>query len=236
MITYNATATKEYYCAFRCAYCHEMNVTKGKFSVSSSGNMNKGMAAATARLNLMKALTKFYDKVNEQRYPYKLHVDTTCKKCGRKQEWGNDPRLPKAIAMILSIVAFFLVFRLAIAPTGNLFGTALISVFFGSCLGLIGCGIVERIYAKICKNRLDANPTAECCPYVGDIFSINAAGKAGSDDERIRAILAEHLKAAVAKKAEEEQKKTVSETWTCACGQSNPASRGFCSKCGAVKP
>ena len=208
MRTYTATVIKEYYCAFRCAYCHEMNVTKGKLTASSGGNMNKALAASLARQRLMKTLPKFYEKVNEQHNTAKIHADTTCSYCGRKQEWGYNTFLPTLILTILTAALLFVLLRFVIARTGDTVGMIVASVVIGMCFWPLCSWIADSACGKISKKKLDANPTPECCPYVGDIYSISEAGETKSDDARIKAILAEQLKAVAEKKAEEEQKKT----------------------------
>ena len=247
MRTYNATATKTFFCAYRCAYCQEINVRKAKFSAASNGNLNKSAAGSMAQLNLMQKLPEFYDKVNTQHYTAKLHVDTTCEKCGKKQEWGENKGLWKGILGVLFIALVYLLFRFVLIKDGDPFGVFLISVFAGLCFFPLSGFIVETLYAKSCKIKLDANPDPTCCPYVGDIISINSGGLLNSDDPRIKAILAAQVKEYSAKQVNnleesyksrqgKEEVSTVTEFWDCPCGQKNPVNRGTCSKCGAAKP
>lgn len=144
----------------------------------------------------MSTLQPFYNKVNEQHNTTNLHAGNTCFACGRKQEWGKDLTLFKIILEALFIMLLFFLFHFVIVPNGSLDGKIIGSIIFGCCLWPISGAIVESLYAKVVKHKLDAYPNHECCPYIGDIKSIIASKQAYYDDARIKAILTAQLKEA----------------------------------------
>ncbi len=231
MPNYKVTVSKSFYCAFRCIDCHEMNVTKGVFKTDNSGgDFDRRRAAGLAQLNMMARLPAFYQKVNDEHNTAYLHANSTCSKCGKEQEWGQDRKGMKWSVSILVMIILFIALRYVIVPTGDLTGIIIGSIVTGLFFWPLSDIIVEEICGKMIKKKLDAYPEPECRPYVGDMNSIVIDNKTKSDDPRIKAILSEQMKDIEEKKREE----TDRNYWYCSCGQRNPISKAFCS-CGHVR-
>lgn len=191
MRVYQSTASKNYYCAFRCAECGKISVTTGKFSVERSGGPSSSLAHAASISALTKKLPAFYDRINREHDLGGMNASSNCSFCHKTQEWdtAKSTVLPQLLMTIL-FAALLTGIVWLLAPKTYLFGLLVFSVVISACCWKAYGMLARRIGGKLLQRRLQArNFNEDLWPMIGDPEYIRNLPPDQLEDPRVKAIL-----------------------------------------------
>ena len=184
-----ATARKNFLCAWRCCACSHMNVEEPEASMSAREDITlfqkeaaaREKAGAQASKNLDALLDKIPVFVNEKQNYNQLEKCGTCSRCGTQQPWAKKTRHTLMLVILVLAVAI----AAAIA-----FPAAIAFVIFGGLLASMGALALGDVLSVRARRRAALEMNDEHCRPLALTRAVPEY--VSRDDPRLQAIFA-HL-------------------------------------------